>query len=59
MDWFKSSYSADADCCVEVLIEADAVHIRDSKTGTDKLSFSHAEWQAFIAGAKAGEFDLT
>jgi hypothetical protein len=48
--------------CVEVDLDAEtgAVLVRDSKdpiTGC-RLRFTDAEWDAFIAGVKAGEFDL-
>ncbi|MCG3040690.1 DUF397 domain-containing protein [Streptomyces fenghuangensis] len=32
LDWFKSSYSGtQGDSCVEVAIDGQAVHVRDSK----------------------------
>lgn len=55
----RSSFCTDAHGCVEVAIGADdAVRIRDSKTGAAPLTFTPAEWLAFVAGVKAGEFDL-
>lgn len=64
--WFKSSCSADADCCVEVLMADNRVLVRDSKELRDSamgehhqiLSYTAAEWTAFIEGVKLGEFDL-
>jgi hypothetical protein len=59
-NWFKSSRSAEAGACVEVRRpDAGHVYVRDSKDpdGTP-LRFTSAEWTAFVAGAKAGEFDL-
>lgn len=45
--------------CVEVASTAAAVAIRDAKNPTQTaLVFSRAEWVAFIAGVKAGEFDF-
>lgn len=57
----KSSYSgADNPNCVEVAFVGDRVAVRDSKdrTGDAVLYFTHAEWEAFLAGAHAGEFDF-
>jgi Domain of unknown function (DUF397) len=58
--WRKSSMSAYNGSCFEVarLLE-DRVGVRDTK---DKgsgpvLIFNQSEWNAFLAGAKAGEFD--
>lgn len=64
--WFKSSYSGGNSCCVEVVFDSDVIRVRDSKyrrdpaSGQDDepiLSFTEAEWAAFVAGVKAGEFD--
>lgn len=62
-EWIKSSRSNGngGNNCVEVLATSNAeiVFVRNSKTPTAGLTqFSRAEWQAFIDGAKAGEFDL-
>ncbi len=45
--------------CVAVKIENDAVYVRDTKdvAGTT-LKFTPGEWDAFIKGVKAGEFDI-
>ena len=56
--WRKSSASDPGDC-VEVALTDDAVYVRDSKNANDSpLSFTYAEWRAFVSGARAGEFDL-
>jgi hypothetical protein len=57
--WFKSSASG-ANGCVEVAhMPGGGVALRDSK---DRSKAAHiytgAEWEAFLAGAKNGEFDL-
>ena len=45
--------------CVQVAIRKDAVGVKDSKDpGKATLCFTHSEWQAFIEGVKAGEFDV-
>ena len=37
----------------------EGVGVRDSKNPTGSvLFFTYAEWDAFVAGAKDGEFDL-
>ena len=55
----KASASATNGCCVEVGACACRVLVRDSKDPDGPvLSFTRAEWSAFLAGCKAGEFDL-
>ena len=56
----KSSFSgASNPACVEVGFETSAVLLRDSKDkGGPVLRFTVQEWKAFLAGVKAGEFDL-
>ncbi|HEY2668875.1 MAG TPA: DUF397 domain-containing protein [Rugosimonospora sp.] len=57
--WHKSSRSSGNGNCVEVAILGDAVAVRDTKDRSGPvLVFTPAEWDAFVAGAKDGEFDL-
>lgn len=58
--WAKSSYSADSANCVEVAHDGDRVLVRDSKHPAwgRQLEFTLAEWAAFTAGVKVGEFDV-
>lgn len=58
--WRKSSRSGPwSDNCVEVAFVDDVVAVRDSKdVNGPVLVFTHAEWDAFVRGAKDGEFDL-
>ncbi|KIX80077.1 hypothetical protein SF12_00065 [Streptomyces sp. MBRL 601] len=51
LDWFKSSYSgSEGDNCIEVALEAEAVHVRDSKDlGRDSFSVASVAWAAFTA----------
>lgn len=46
--------------CVEVeSLPSGDIAVSDSKTDTNEaLVFTPAEWDAFVAGVKAGEFDL-
>ncbi|MGH3902561.1 MAG: DUF397 domain-containing protein [Pseudonocardiaceae bacterium] len=57
--WHKSSYSnGDGGACVEVANLRTARTVRDSKDPTGPaLTFTAAEWSAFTAGVRAGEFD--
>jgi hypothetical protein len=58
--WRKSEASnANGGECLEVAFADEAVLIRHSHDRAGPvLSFSHAEWKAFLAGARNGEFDL-
>lgn len=59
-DFQKSSWSKNnPKTCVEVAIKKEGVAVRDSKEPNGKiLFFKNEEWEAFLKGAKAGEFDL-
>jgi hypothetical protein len=59
--WRKSSYSgSNGGGCLEVAGNLPGiVAVRDSKDPDGpKLVFSPAEWRAFTAGVRSGEFDL-
>jgi hypothetical protein len=56
--WRKSTASGQGNC-VEVAHLGDRVLVRDSKDpGGPALTFSRSEWDAFIIGARSGEFNL-
>jgi len=59
--WFKSSYSNGngGNNCVEVrrLPRPGLVQVRNSKAPEGVIHFTKEEWDAFIKGAKDGEFD--
>ncbi|ONM50428.1 DUF397 domain-containing protein [Nocardia donostiensis] len=57
--WFKSSHSSGGSECVEVaFLQGGVVGIRDSKDPTGPaLVFNPGEWDAFVDGARDGEFN--
>jgi hypothetical protein len=58
--WHKSTFSNLNGSCVEVgRIVPDRIGVRDTKdNGAGPiLVFTGLEWDAFIAGAKSGQFD--
>jgi hypothetical protein len=53
----KSTFSANG-ACVEMADDGDAVLVRDSKDPSGPvLRFTRTEVAAWLAGARAGEFD--
>jgi hypothetical protein len=60
--WKKSSRSNGngGNNCVEVAFLDTGVAVRDSKNRSGPaLTFTQAEWTAFVDSAKDGEFDLS
>lgn len=57
--WRKATYSQGSGNCVEVAELDDGGHaVRDSKDPSGPaLRFTPAEWSAFTAGVRDGEFD--
>jgi hypothetical protein len=57
--WFKSSFSGGGGCVEVAHLPEGGVAVRDTK---DRAKAAHVytrgEWQAFLIGAKNGEFDL-
>lgn len=57
-EWVKSSRSFANGNCVEVTDLGGEVGVRNSRHPDGPvLRFTPGEWQAFIAGARNGEFD--
>jgi hypothetical protein len=55
--WRKSTFSG-TNGCVEVAFVQGRVAVRDSKQrGGPVLVFTAHEWEAFLSGARSGEFD--
>jgi len=58
LDWRRSEYCGNA-ACVEVAVSNGTYFVRDSKNpDVSPLSFDYAEWKAFVAGVRAGNFDV-
>lgn len=59
-EWQKSSRSGPySDNCVEIAFVDGAIAMRDSKHPDGPvLLFTPEEWDAFVEGAKDGEFDV-
>jgi hypothetical protein len=56
--WKKSTASGGYGC-VEVARAGEMIHVRDSKAPSGPaLAFSGLEWEAFLASARAGQFDI-
>ncbi len=58
LQWFKSSYSGNGQSCVECTHLPDGgMAVRDTKNRSGPvLRFTAAQWQAFVAGVRHGEF---
>ena len=55
----KSSFSVYLVTCVEIGVRDGLIRVRDSKDPDGgELTFDAGEWDAFVRGVKAGEFDF-
>jgi hypothetical protein len=55
----SSAGGTDAENCVQVAFLDEAILLRDARDPDGPvLVFNQAEWDAFVDGAKDGEFDL-
>lgn len=58
-NWRTSTRSGSNGQCVEIRRVDDTVQVRDSKDRNKAPhTYTLTEWEAFIGGAKDGEFDL-
>jgi hypothetical protein len=59
LQWRKARRSANNGACVEVAPANGHVLVRDSKNQDGLImSYSADSWYVFLAGARAGQFDL-
>lgn len=56
--WTKSSFSAGLAACVEFARDGELIALRDSKVPDVHLHYTSLEIDAFIRGAKNGDFDF-
>jgi hypothetical protein len=57
-DFRASGWCGNRPKCVKVALKPEGVAVRDSKDPSKAtLFFDHGEWDAFVKGVKAGEFD--
>ena len=54
----KSSYSVATGACVDVTFADDRIHVRNTRQPNLVHTFTVEEWEAFLLGVRAGEFDL-
>ena len=57
LHWIKAIRSVGANACVELARAGNMIALRDSKTPHVHLLYTQAEVEAFLDGAKNGEFD--
>jgi len=58
LSWRKSSYSESGSCVEVAWLPNRDLAVRDSKDREGPaLVFTPAEWRAFLAGVRDGEFD--
>lgn len=56
--WLRASRSLSKGACIELAATGSGIAIRDSKNPSGAvLSFTRQEFEAFLDGAKKGEFD--
>jgi hypothetical protein len=55
--WIKAFSSYGSGACVELARDGDMIALRDSKNPDVHLRFWPREIEAFIGGARRGEFD--
>ncbi|MFG3056217.1 DUF397 domain-containing protein [Kitasatospora sp. NPDC048239] len=57
LTWQKSSFSGNQANCVEIATDGDVVYVRESDDPAKVVTTTKAKLDAWIRGAKAGEFD--
>jgi hypothetical protein len=56
--WRRSRHCGESMSCVEVREIGREIAVRDCADPGTVLVFSRGEWDAFLRGVRAGEFDL-
>ena len=56
-EWVRSSFCGGNGSCVEVAAVPSRVVIRTTRFTQMHLGFTREEWETFVQGVKAGEFD--
>jgi hypothetical protein len=54
--WRKSSFCQQGECAEVALVNGEVI-IRSTRLPAETVSFTVAEWQAFLVGVRAREFD--
>jgi hypothetical protein len=57
LNWQRSSFGNDQANCLEIASEGDLVYIRESDNPTHVVTTTRTKLNAWILGAKDGEFD--
>ncbi|WP_328732234.1 DUF397 domain-containing protein [Streptomyces caniferus] len=57
IEWRKSSFSEQGDNCVELAVHKGEILVRESDIPDVIVRTTPEKLRAFLAGAKAGEFD--
>ncbi|MFJ9841964.1 DUF397 domain-containing protein [Kitasatospora sp. NPDC101155] len=57
LNWQRSSFSGEQTNCLEIASEGEFVYIRESDNPTHIVTTTRTKLNAWILGAKDGEFD--
>ena len=55
--WIKAQKSIGTGACVELAIDGELIALRNSRHPEVEIRYTRAELDAFLDGAKRGEFD--
>lgn len=58
-EFFLSSYTGSGSCVAVARLADGSFAVRHSRRDEPILIFNRAEWAAFVAGVKDGEFDVS
>ncbi len=56
--WRKSTASNPSECAEVAFVHGSVLMRHSQSPSGPMLAFTHAEWSAFVAGVRNGEFDL-